>query len=159
MPFIEMTVMGVGIDPGNDAPVVILKSRDGAFALPIWIGENEAWAISRALEGRVPERPMAHDLLKSLLEGLGAGFDKALITEVRDEVFYARINLRHQGRYISADARPSDSIVLALKFQAPILADRKVLEHAIALAPGNGGETLARRLRKMKPGDLGEFNL
>jgi bifunctional DNase/RNase len=116
----EMKVMRVRIDPLEGKSVVILKDMDEKRVIPIWIGISEANAIALEINGVAPPRPMTHDLMKNILEGLHARVHHILIHDVRQNIIYARIILKLNGKKIPVDARPSDAIALALRVKAQI---------------------------------------
>lgn len=124
----EVTVSSLGLDKSSNTPVVILEERDGDGVLPIWIGPGEASAIAMKLAGIEFSRPLTHDLLTTVVDGLGSELLRVLITRVVDNTYYASLVLRADGEVISIDARPSDSIALALRAEAPIFADETLLE-------------------------------
>ncbi len=111
------------------SPVVVLRAEDGRV-LPIYIGLAEAMAIYSALRGEIPPRPMTHDLLADVIARLNAKVEKVIIDELIDNTFYARIVLKQDDRTIELDARPSDSIALAVRISCPIFIDNKVLDEA-----------------------------
>lgn len=160
MPLVTVTVQSVGIDPTSNTPLVILEEKDGRRALPIWIGSPEALAINLALEGLALERPLTHDLVKSLLEGLGATVERVVITELKGSTFFAQIMLKSDGRMLAVDARPSDSIAIALRTKSPIFVDEEVLDkHGFTKPEGDAAGDLAERLRRLKPEDFGKYTL
>jgi len=123
---IRMKVMNVKRDPLGGSSVVILQDMDEKKAIPIWIGLNEANAIYREINGVVPPRPMTHDLIKNILEGLHASLQHVLIHDVRDNIIYARIVLSLNGKDIPIDARPSDAIAVALRTKAPVFVTDEI---------------------------------
>ncbi len=124
----EVTVASLGLDKSSNTPVVILEEREGDGVLPIWIGPGEASAIAMKLAGIEFSRPLTHDLFTTVVEGLGSQLVRVLITKVVDNTYYASLVLQANGEVISVDARPSDSIALALRAEAPIFADEGLLE-------------------------------
>jgi len=129
--YVEMKVAGVALDPQSKSPVVLLKDPEQHYTLPIWIGLLEAAAIAYALEGAEPPRPMTHDLMKMLLEELGARVARIDIDSLEDNVFHAKLHLEVPGggkRLV--DSRPSDALALALRVGAAIYAEEKVLRRA-----------------------------
>jgi uncharacterized protein len=127
---IEMTLAGVRIElPGNQ-PIVLLREAGGERFLPIWIGQPEAAAIALALQGVVTPRPMTHDLLKNILEGIKARVTSVVITALKDNTFYAQIALATGAANVPIDARPSDAIALALRVNAPIFVAKAVFDSA-----------------------------
>ena len=124
----EVTVVSLGLDRSSGAPVVILREKDGERILPIWIGPGEASAIAMELAGVQFARPLTHDLFNAVVRGLGSAFVRVLITKVVDNTYYASLVFRRNGEFISIDSRPSDSIALALRAEAPIYAEDRLLE-------------------------------
>lgn len=161
MTLVEVTVLGVGVDPANNAPLVVLRESAGERALPIWIGPAEAMAISMALEGLSSERPLTHDLIASLLGGLQVATERIVITQLVNNTFYARIFLRTGQQHLSIDARPSDSIAIALRVRAPIFVAENVMrgQASIKADPESSDQDLAERLRKLRPEDFGKYPL
>jgi uncharacterized protein len=143
---IEMEVVRVAATANNQA-VVILRSASERKLLPIWIGEAEANAIKLRLAGRKPPRPLTHDLLDRVIASLGARLVKIHVEDLRDNVFYGRIFLRQGNKEIDIDARPSDSIALAVGARVPVIVARRVLDTAgvpeeAPPAPGGDKDTL-----------------
>jgi len=121
-----MEVMGVALDQPSGQPVVILRSREDRRELTIFIGPAEAQGIALPLQGQRLPRPYTHDLFTALLRQLDAAVVKVVITDLRENTFFATIILRAQGREIELDSRPSDAIAIALRENVPILADERV---------------------------------
>jgi bifunctional DNase/RNase len=134
---IRMTLAGVRVELPTNQPIVLLKEDEGERYLPIWIGAAEAAAIAFALQGVVTPRPMTHDLMKNLLEEVGAHIQRIEITELREGTYYANINMRMNGNAYEISARPSDAIALAVRVEAPIFADEEVLTDASILIPSD----------------------
>lgn len=126
----EMVIYGVSFDMVGKQPIVLLKTVDGNKFLPIWIGHTEAAAILMKLQGTETPRPMTHDLMNQILGELSTQVAKITVTELRDNTFYALITLRADGSEIEVDSRPSDAIALAVRSNAPIFADDKVIEES-----------------------------
>ncbi len=127
-------VARVAVDRETGAPVVILRERDGLQRrLPIWIGVYEARSIALGLEGISVPRPNPHDLIHDMIESLGGDLQRVVITELRDSVYYAVIDVLVDGRRVQIDARPSDAIAVALRFAAPLYVDESVLERGSEL--------------------------
>jgi hypothetical protein len=125
-----MSIDGVQVGYSSAAPVVLLREAEGDRYLPIWIGAVEATAIVAALEDMVPPRPLTHDLLRLAVESLGAEVDRAVVTEVRDNVFYAELVLLANGGEVTVSCRPSDAIALAVRTEAQLFAYSEVLDEA-----------------------------
>ncbi len=127
----EVSVASLGLDKSSSTPVVILKEKDGERLLPIWIGPGEASAIAMELAGIHFARPLTHDLFQAVVRGLGSALVRVMITKVVDNTYFASLVFHQDGEYISIDARPSDSIALALRAEAPIYADESLLEVSV----------------------------
>ncbi|MEX2588537.1 MAG: bifunctional nuclease family protein [Actinomycetota bacterium] len=127
---IELNLVGVRVELPTNQPIVLLKERDGERYLPIWIGAVEATAIAFALQGVVTQRPMTHDLMKSILEEVGVVVDQISIVELRDGTFYSTIHLNANGNAHEISSRPSDAIALAVRTGVPIFAAEDVVEEA-----------------------------
>ncbi len=124
---VEMRIRGLMMDPVTNMPIVVLKDVEGDSVLPIWVGVYEANAIALEIEKVTTPRPMTHDLLKNLLTGFGASVNKVVVTELKDDTFYAVIWAEREGQTISLDSRPSDALALALRVDCPIFVDDEVL--------------------------------
>lgn len=123
---IELKVEAIALD-SNTQPVVVLRDQTGKRSLPIWIGPAEAVAISLALEGQTPPRPMTHDLFCTVLGELGGKVEGVIITDVREQTYYARLLLRTQGETREIDCRPSDGIAIALRAGVPVMITEELL--------------------------------
>jgi uncharacterized protein len=126
----EMTLYGVSFEPIGKQPIVLLKTADDDKFLPIWIGHAEAAAILMKLQGATPPRPMTHDLLTDVVSELQGEVVKVTVTEMRENTYYARITLVHNGREVEIDSRPSDAIALAVRCDAQIFATDDVIEES-----------------------------
>jgi hypothetical protein len=140
----QLTVVGVRVELPSNQPIVLLKESSGDRYLPIWIGAVEATAIAFAQQGIVPARPLTHDLLKDVLEAVGADLNAVLITDLRDGVYYADLRF---GDGISVSARPSDAIALAIRAGTVIYAEDSVLE-AAGIAIPDEQESEVERFRE-----------
>jgi bifunctional DNase/RNase len=127
---IEMVIYGVSFDLVGKQPIVLLKTADGNKFLPIWIGHPEAAAILMKLQGASTPRPMTHDLVTDLLEQLDAQVTRITVTELKENTFYASITVAQNGSEIEIDSRPSDAIALAVRAEAPIFANERVIEES-----------------------------
>lgn len=125
---VQVRVQSLGLDPASKTPVVILQEAEGERILPIFIGPGEASAIAMELANMKFSRPLTHDLLVSVLGGLGGQLNKVVISRVEDNTYYAEMIIRRNGEVISVDARPSDSIAVALRAHAEIFAKDELLE-------------------------------
>lgn len=144
---VEMTVDSVRVSMGNQQHVVILKERLQDRYLFIWIGQSESNAIVQELKGTTAQRPLTHDLLKSVISNLGGKVVQISITELRQSIYYARIIVEINGRRVEIDARPSDAIALAVRVKCPIFAAEEVLAEA-AVIPEDTTEKPASRKGK-----------
>jgi len=124
---VEMRIRGLMMDPVTNMPIVVLKDVEGDSVLAIWVGVHEANAIALEIEKVTTPRPMTHDLLKNMLTGFGANVSKVVVTELKDDTFYAVIWAERDGQVISIDSRPSDALALALRVDCPIYVDNEVL--------------------------------
>ena len=138
---IEMEVVGVRIEMPSNQPIVLLKESEGSRFLPIWVGAGEATAIAFAQQGVTPVRPLTHDLMRDLLESLDVTLIAVHLTELKDGVFYATLNIRDEkSKELSISARPSDAIALALRTQSTILATTELMDEAGIEIPAPSGE-------------------
>ena len=127
---IPMEVVGVRIELPSNQPIVLLREKNGSRYLPIWIGANEATSIATAMEGVEPPRPLTHDLMRSVIDALGALATRVVITEMRDSIFFADLALDMSGTEVEVSSRPSDAIALAVRTGTPVFALAGVLEDA-----------------------------
>ena len=130
---VEMKVEGLTLDPLTNMPIIILKDSTGSKALPIWVGYFEANAIALEIEKITTPRPMTHDLLRNLINTMQAKIEHILVSDLKDNTFYAVISLVYGGNTVSIDSRPSDAIALALRTKSPIYVEEKVIEAAKSL--------------------------
>ncbi len=159
---IEMKIRGLMMDPVTNMPIVILKDINGNSILPIWVGVYEANAIALEIEKVSTPRPMTHDLIKSLLLGLNAGMKKVVVSELKDDTFYAIIWLERDGEIISVDSRPSDALALALRLDCPIYVEESVLKtskSANSVSDKVNNEELRRWLEGLNDEDLGRYKM
>ena len=127
---VEMQIRGLMMDPATNMPVVVLKDLSSDAVMPIWVGIFEANAIAIELEKLSAPRPMTHDLTRNLVQHLNGHLDRVVITEIREETFFAVLWLKQGGEPVIVDARPSDAIALALRFDCPIYVAEQVLQSA-----------------------------
>ena len=125
-----MTLYGVSFEPIGKQPIVLLKTLDEDRFLPIWIGHPEAAAILMKLQGASPPRPMTHDLLTELVSELKAEVVRVTVTELRENTYFAKITIVHDGQELEIDSRPSDAIALAVRCEAQIFASDDVVEES-----------------------------
>lgn len=130
---VALDVDRIVLDPNTEAPIVVLRGKDGEteIALPIWIGPFEAFSIALALEGKAAPRPMTHDLFHTVVERLGARVDRAVIRSIEGETFHATLILLRGEERFEIDARPSDAIALAVRGKAGIFATREILAASV----------------------------
>ncbi|MSX23193.1 MAG: bifunctional nuclease family protein [Actinobacteria bacterium] len=139
--FISMEVVGVRVEMPSNQPIILLKEIDGSRFLPIWVGANEASAIAFAQQGLQPPRPLTHDLMREVIEGLDATLTAVHLTELREGIFYAILVIRDAaGVTRSISARPSDAVALALRTHSNILSSKELLNEAGVEMPIEGGQ-------------------
>ncbi|MDD4858499.1 MAG: bifunctional nuclease family protein [Candidatus Krumholzibacteria bacterium] len=158
MELVEVSVSGIALDQERRHPVVLLKAEDEDEILPIWIGTAEATAIFAALAGKAFERPMTHDLLAIVVEVLGSAVERIEITGLHSDTYFARIVLKRGEDVFYVDARPSDSIALALRTDSAIFIDRELFntyKRSIDLGPD---DDVRKRLKELDPGNFGDFD-
>jgi hypothetical protein len=160
-----MKIRGLMMDPVTNMPIVVLKDQTGDAVLPIWVGVYEANAIALEIEKITTPRPMTHDLLKNLLIGLG-GLDtvvrKVVVTELKDDTFFATIWLERGGESIIVDSRPSDALALALRMDCPIFVDDEVLKSskvASSISDRVSADELRKWLENLGEDDLGRYKM
>ena len=159
---VEMRIRGLMMDPVTNMPIVILKDTNGDSVLPIWVGVYEANAIALEIEKVTTPRPMTHDLIKNLLTGLDTQVHKVVVTELREDTFFAVIWLERDGRVISIDSRPSDALALALRVDCPIFVDDDVLKTSKQTNSVNdrvSSEELRKWLENLNDEDLGRYKM
>lgn len=159
---VEMQIRGLMIDPLTNMPIVILKDVGSDTVLPIWVGIFEANAIQEELEKIARPRPMTHDLLRNMVRGLNAVVRKVVVSELRDDTFFAVVWMEQDGETVIIDSRPSDAIALALRWDCPIYASRAVLDNAkqVAEGPPNANTDEMRRwLENLNDDDLGRYKM
>ena len=159
---IEMQIRGLMMDPVTNMPIVVLKDVHSDRVLPIWLGIFEANAIALELEKTATPRPMTHDLLQNLARGLNADIRKVVVSELREDTFFAVIWMEQGGETIALDARPSDAIALALRWDCPIYVSNTVLESSRQAANGNSTvtpEDMRRWLENLNDDEMGRYKM
>ena len=158
---IEMTIKGLMVDPITNMPIIILRDKDGQKVLPIWVGVFEANAIALQIENVTTPRPMTHDLLRNVIQDLEASVTKIVVSDLRDNTFYAVIYLQRNGETVAIDARPSDAIALALRAHVPIFVEEVVIDNAktIETPEKADSERLQKWLESPDPEDLGKYKM
>ncbi|MEO8194675.1 MAG: bifunctional nuclease family protein [Gemmatimonadales bacterium] len=178
MQLVEVEVMRLGLDRSNNSYVVILREKEGERLLPIWIGQAEAESIVIEMSKLRRERPLTHDLCKTLITGLGGTLRRIQITKVENRTYYAELQIAREEQVIHIDARPSDSIAIALRFSAPMFAQDSLLTSLVFedsseesepwSSPGANPqppgdemtpEQLKSYLENLRPEDFGKFNI
>ena len=127
---VAMEVVGVRVELPTNTPILLLREREGTRYLPIWIGTPEATAIALALEGVETSRPLTHDLMKTLLDALGADIERVDVTALDEGTFFADLVIESEGEELTISSRPSDAIALATRSGAPVFASRALLDEA-----------------------------
>jgi bifunctional DNase/RNase len=159
---VEMVIRGLMMDPVTNMPIVVLKDVSSDMVLPIWVGIFEANAIALELEKTATPRPMTHDLLQNMARGLNAQVQKVVVSELRDDTFYAVIWMNHAGETVAMDARPSDAIALALRWDCPIYVNREVLEQSKQTATGAqtvSADEMLRWLENLNDDEMGRYKM
>lgn len=180
MKLVEVRVHGLGAEPKTQQHVVVLRETDGVRVLPIFVGPCEAQAIARLVKGEAFPRPLTHDLLALLVEGLKAKVTRVTITDLREGTYYATLLLERAQEVLSVDARPSDSIAVALRTEAPLYVNEELLqappdqpavredepdegppssEPQAPLTEAQKAEQLRRYLENLDPEDFGKFQM
>jgi hypothetical protein len=159
---IEMTIKGLMVDPITNMPIVILKDSDGDRVLPIWVGIFEANAIALQIENIASPRPMTHDLIRNIIADLDGRVERVVVSDLKENTFYAIIHLDVRGSQVAIDSRPSDAIALALRTSSPILVEDSVISNA-ETADFSAERTDTTRLQKwlesLDPDDLGKYKM
>jgi uncharacterized protein len=162
---IEFKIKGLMMDPLTNSPIVVLQDTTSETLLPIWVGIFEANAIALQIEKVDTPRPMTHDLIKGMLNHLDARVSKIVVTELRDNTFYAMIFLEVAGRTITVDSRPSDAIALALRTDSPIFVTDEVITKSASTSPTtlsadrSTPEEIRQWLENLNPDDLGKYKM
>ena len=159
---VEVRVRGWMMDPSTNMPIVVLKDVTSDAVMPIWLGIFEANAIVAELDKATASRPMTHDLIRNVIHHLNAQLERIVITELKDDTFYAQLWLQQGGETVAIDARPSDAIALALRADCPIYVSEQVMELA-KVNSGSGDGPSADQLRGWLEGlndeDLGRYKM
>jgi bifunctional DNase/RNase len=159
---VEMQIRGLMMDPVTNMPIVVLKDVSSDTVLPIWVGIFEANAIALELEKTATPRPMTHDLMMNMARGLNAQVNKVVVSELRDDTFYAVIWMEQNGETVTMDSRPSDAIALALRWDCPIYANKSVLEQQKKTATGAQtvtAEEMRRWLENLNDDEMGRYKM
>jgi bifunctional DNase/RNase len=159
---VEMKIRGLLMDPVTNMPIVILKDAGSDTVLPIWVGIYEANAIALEIEKVSTPRPMTHDLIKNVLTGLETQVHKVVVTELKEDTFFAVIWLERNGHVISIDSRPSDALALALRVDCPIFVEDEVLKNSKQATTASDrvtSEELRKWLEGLNDEDLGRYKM
>jgi bifunctional DNase/RNase len=159
---IEMQIRGLMMDPVTNMPIVVLKDLRSDLVLPIWVGIFEANAIALELDKTTTPRPMTHDLLRNVTRGLNAVVKKVVVSELKDDTFYAVIWMEQAGEAVTLDARPSDAIALALRWDCPIYVHRDVLANSRVAANGTQNinpDELRKWLENLNDDEMGRYKM
>jgi hypothetical protein len=159
---VKSQIGGLALDVTTNSPVVTLSPVGSEKILPIWIGHYEAWAIGMEISGIASKRPLTHDLMYAVIKSMGGEIEKIEITELKEQTFYAVITIKLDGKDIGIDARPSDSLALALKAKAPIFVNESLFNMKKEDRESSGlpdQESLRDRLRRINPEDFGNYKL
>ncbi|HEV2416613.1 MAG TPA: bifunctional nuclease family protein [Terriglobia bacterium] len=159
---VEMKIRGLMMDPVTNMPIVILRDSAGSAVLPIWVGIYEANAIALEIEKVSTARPMTHDLLRNLLLGLEAHVNKVVVSDLRDDTFYALIWLERDGQTLTIDSRPSDALALALRVDCPIYVEDEVLKNSKVVGATSdkvNNEELSKWLESLNDDDIGRYKM
>jgi uncharacterized protein len=160
---VEVRIRGLMLDPATNMPIVVLKDIASDSVMPIWVGIFEANAIAIEIEKMAAPRPMTHDLTRNLVQHLNGELERIVITEIKDDTFYAVLWLKQGGEQIAVDARPSDAIALALRADCPIYVSEHVMASAKlnpnGAAEGPTAEQLRNWLEGLNDEDLGRYKM
>ena len=159
---VEMKIRGLMMDPVSNMPIVVLKDVNSETVLPIWVGVYEANAIALEIEKVTTPRPMTHDLIKNVLVGLDTRVHKIVVSELKEDTFYAVIWLERDGHIISIDSRPSDALAIALRLDCPIFVDDEVLKSsklAASMSERVSSEELRKWLEGLNDEDLVRYKM
>jgi len=159
---LEVRIRGLMMDPVTNMPMVVLKHVNGDEVLPIWVGIYEANAIAMEIEKNAPPRPMTHDLVRNVLRSFDVRVMRVVITELKEDTFFALIWMDRNGEVLSMDARPSDALALAMRADCPIYVSRAVMDLARAGQKGStdtNPEELRRWLEGLNDDDMGHYKM
>jgi len=159
---VEMKIKGLMLDPVTNMPIVVLQDVDGQRVLPIWVGAFEANAIALQMENVATPRPMTHDLLRNVIAELRGVVERVVVTDLKENTFYATIFLNVAGSAVAIDSRPSDAIALALRTSSPIFVEESVLDSAKTIdftSDRDDSERLQKWLESIDPDELGKYKM
>jgi len=159
---LEVKIRGLMMDPATNTPVVVLQETRGTGVLPIWVGVPEAQAIAREIEKIEAPRPQTHDLLKNVLIGLDVHVQRVVVSDLKEDTFYALIWMERDGQTMSMDSRPSDALALALRLDCPIFVEDQVLKNSTksgVVSEKSSNEELRKWLEGLNDDDLGRYKM
>ena len=160
---IEVQIRGLMLDPVTNMPIVVLKDVASELVLPIWVGVFEANAIALELDKTATPRPMTHDLLRNMARGLGGTVTRVVVSDLKDDTFFATVWMAQAGETVTVDARPSDAIALALRWDCPIFVSKSVLGRTKGTSSSADGNVNAEELRKwlenLNEDDTGQYKM
>ena len=157
-----MQIRGLMMDPVTNMPIIVLKDVESDLVLPIWVGLFEANAIALELEKTATPRPMTHDLMQNMARGLNVVVRKVVVSELREDTFYAVIWMEQNGETVALDSRPSDAIALALRWDCPIYVNREVLESSRQAAAGAlnvNSDEMRKWLENLNDDEMGRYKM
>jgi hypothetical protein len=160
--FVEMKVRGLALDAVSNMPIIILRDEEDKRSLQIWVGIFEANAIALQIENIATPRPMTHDLLRNVISDLNGQVDRVVVSDLKDNTFYAVIHLTVRGERVAVDARPSDAIALALRTRSPILVEETVIDNAKTVdftSERADTDRLQKWLESLDPDELGKYKM
>lgn len=162
----KMSIAGIAMDPASNTPIILLKSPDDEQVVPIWIGLLEATSIASAMKNIKFDRPMTHDLFKNFADRLKISVSRIEVSDIKDNTYYAIIHFDSPDGTFTMDARPSDAIAIALRYDAPVFVDEKVITKSRETAPdaelgdeSEEGQKWADYLKKLSPDDFGKYKM
>ncbi len=162
--FIEVVVHGLTVDPNNNNPIVLLREMDGNRVVPIWIGLFEANAIAMSLSGMEPPRPMTHDILHSVIAEVGYTVDRIEITDIKDNIYFAKVYLVSGEGHIELDSRPSDAIALSVRaknkiYMSSTVLDQSSIDISAILDAGDSEDKWTELLKELDPEDYSKYKM
>jgi len=162
----KMNIAGIAMDPASNTPIILLKSDDNDQVVPIWIGLLEATSIASAMKNIKFDRPMTHDLFKNFADRMEIRVTRIEVSDIKDNTYYAIIHFDSPEGAFKMDARPSDAIAIALRYEAPVFVDDQVITKSQDTAPdaelgdeSEEGQKWADYLKKLSPDDFGKYKV
>ena len=162
----RMSIAGIAMDPASNTPIILLKSEDDDHVVPIWIGLLEATSIASAMKNIEFDRPMTHDLFKNFAERMQISVSRIDVSDIKDNTYYAEIHFDSPDGSFTMDARPSDALAMALRFDAPVFVDDRVITKSQDNLPdaeigdeSEEGKKWAEYLKNLNPDDFGKYKV